>query len=205
MPRKSVLIPAVQKILSEYNIKLTIRQVFYRLVTVGILRNTVSQYNLLDGALTKARWDGKIPFTAFEDRVRAFQGGEDSYYDEPEDVFESAKESYESAEETFKNSYGYFDLPYWWNQPKYVEVWLEKDALAGLFQQVTNRRHVRLAPCREYPSVSFLYEGAQHLRTVPEDKEIVILYFGDYDVRGVDIQRHITETLVKTRFRSCYS
>lgn len=200
MGRKSVLIPAVQKIIGEYNIGLTIRQVFYRLVSAGIIRNTLSQYNTLDQQLTKARWDGRIPFSTFEDRVRSFEGGEPFYFREVNKIFEDTRTEYETAEETFKDSYGIFNLPYWHNQPIYVEVWLEKDALTGLFQQITDRRHVRLAPCRGYPSVSFLYEAAMHLRTVPEEKEIVILYFGDYDMRGLDIQRHITETLARLGF-----
>ncbi len=200
MARKSVLVPAVQKVIGEYTIKLTIRQVFYRLVSAGILRNTINQYNILDQQLTKARWDGRIPFTAFEDRSRAFQGGEPFRLIDLKSVFAQAQEEYELAEDTFKDSYSNFNLPRWHKQPKYVEVWLEKDALAGLFAQVTKKHNVRLAPCKGYPSVSFLYAGAGHLTTVPQDKQIVILYFGDFDMRGLDIQRHITEMLARLGF-----
>lgn len=203
MPRKSVLIPAVQKIITQYNMKLTIRQVFYRLVSARIIRNTLSQYNILDQQLTRARWDGRIPFTVFEDRSRSFHGGENFDCYEPSTIFEAAKEKYENAEETFRNSYG-FNLPYWHNQPNYAEVWLEKDALATLFRRVTDQHHVRLAPCRGYPSVSFLYEAAEYLKTVPKDKQIIILYFGDYDMRGLDIQRHITESLARLGFHNIW-
>lgn len=195
MGRKAVLVPAVQQILQEYDIKLTIRQVFYRLVSKGIIPNTLNQYNILDQQLSLARKDGRIPFTAFEDRSRKFIGGERFGFQTAENVFEDAKADYESANETFHDAYGDFNLPHWHNQPNYVEVWLEKDALSGIFQQVTQRRQVRLAPCRGYPSLTFLYEAACHFRYVPKDKQLVILYFGDYDVRGLHIQQNITKTL----------
>jgi len=195
MVKKSRVIPAVQKILKEYNIRLTIRQVFYRLVSIGITKNTTNRYKSLIQILSIARKRGVIPYSAFEDRVRAFIGGETFQYLAPEAVFEDAKSEYESATETFQDSYANFNLPIWHDQPKYVEVWLEKDALAGLFQQVTNKHNVRLAPCRGYPSLTFLYEAAQHFRTVPKNKHIVVLYFGDFDMRGLDIQRNIAEML----------
>ena len=195
MPPKSRLIPAVQKILKEYNIRLTIRQVFYRLVATGVVQNKYTLYKSLITLLSRARKKGVIPYSAFIDRARSFVGGENFGYLTPEDVFEDAQSEYESSTETFQDSYVNFDLPEWYEQPKYVEVWLEKDALAGLFQQVTSKRRVRLAPCRGYPSLTFLYEAAQHFRIVPKDKQITILYFGDFDVRGLDIERHITDML----------
>lgn len=192
---KARLIAAVQKILSEYTIKLTVRQVFYRLVSAGITKNTQNRYKSLDMALSRARKNSVIPFTAFQDRVRAFSGGEHFGYSSAEDVYDEALGEYEASTDTFKDCYESFNLPEWFEQPNYVEVWLEKDALAGLFEQVTNTRRVRLAPCRGYPSLTFLYEAAQHFNTVPKDRHIIVLYFGDYDMRGFDIQRNITEML----------
>jgi len=195
MGRQPVLRLAVLDLLKQYNIRLTVRQLFYRLVSSGVLRNTEGQYNTLDRTLSDNRKAGHIPFSAFEDRTRNFVGGEGFNYDEPNVIFESAKSEYESATETFQDCHELFNLPLWYGQPKYVEVWVEKDALSGIFQQVTNKYNIRLAPCRGYPSLSFLYKGARHFDQVPEDKEILILYFGDFDMRGLDIERNITETL----------
>jgi hypothetical protein len=177
--------------------KLTVRQIFYRFVSIGVFPNTQSSYNTLDKALTIGRQRGLIPFEAIEDRVREFIGGENPFSDEtPDDVFSDAVGEYESAEETFQDSWQNYCLPYWYGQPRYVEVWLEKDALAGVFQQVTYNYNVCLAPCRGYPSLSFLYEAVKRLHHMDRgEKEIVILYFGDFDMRGIDIQRHLTESL----------
>jgi len=198
MGRQSKLIPIAQQVIAQYaGMRLTVRQIFYRFVSMGVFPNTKSSYNSLDKALTIARQRGLVPFEAIEDRVREFIGGENPFSDEtPDDVFNNAVGEYESAEETLQDSWQDYYLPYWYGQPKYVEVWLEKDALAGVFQQATDNYNVCLAPCRGYPSLSFLYEAVKRLNHVDRgEKEIVILYFGDFDMRGVDIQRHLTESL----------
>lgn len=193
--KTSKLIPAVQEILKEYsNMRLTVRAVYYRLVSKGLIKNTLNQYNMLSRSLAKARWHGFIPFTAFEDQVRETIGSCGYSFDSPEDVFNSAQETFESAEETFNGCASNFYLPRWHGQPNHVEVWLEKQALANLFEQVTEPLRVRLCPCRGYPSLTFLYESAAYMKHyVPQEKKLKILYFGDYDVRGLDIQRNINQ------------
>jgi len=172
-------------VISQYDIPLTVRQVFYRLVAAGIIQNTRSNYNTLDRCLVNARIRGIIPFEKLEDRSRQFLAG-DHEFEDPEDFMAWRVEA-------LKSSADQYELPYWHFQPEYVEVWLEKDALSALFKQVCDRLHVVLAPCRGYPSLTYLYEAAQRLKNI--DKPITILYFGDLDPRGRDIERYITETL----------
>jgi len=164
---------------------LTIRQIYYRLVASNIIKNSRSAYNVLDKTLVRARLNGLIPFARIEDRSRTFLAG-DHRLEAPEDFMAWRIEA-------LKDSASEYEVPYWLFQPEYVEVWLEKDALSALFNQVCDRLHVVLAPCRGYPSLTFLYEAAQRLKNV--DKPITILYFGDLDPRGADIQRYLTETL----------
>jgi len=54
---------------------------------------------------------------------------------------------------------------------------------------------VALAPCKGYPSLTFLKEARDRYRWKAEGKEIVILYFGDYDCSGEDIPRSVEENL----------
>jgi hypothetical protein len=77
----------------------------------------------------------------------------------------------------------------WDNQPAYVEVWLEKDALAGVLYQETESWDVPLMVTRGYPSISYLYEAAESL--TDQDKPSYLYYFGDYDPSGVDITRAV--------------
>jgi hypothetical protein len=181
----SQLLQHALDVIKQYNIRLTVRQVYYRLVAAGIIKNSRSSYNMLDKCLVKARLSGAIPFDAFEDRSREFLAG-DCNYESPEDYMAWRLQA-------LKDSAWEYEVPRWLFQPEYVEVWLEKDALSALFNQVCDKLHVVLAPCRGYPSLTFLYEAAQRLKNV--DKPITILYFGDLDPRGKDIQRFLTETL----------
>lgn len=202
MGRKSVLIPTALEILREYSSRITIRQLFYRLVSQGIIKNSENCYNTLIQQMITARRDGRIPFGAFEDRTRHSREGElpNLAWDKAEDIFKNSVEVYENAEEIalrqMKNAYSSFDLPFWYNQPYYVEVWLEKEALANLFEPITQKYQVTCVPCKGYPSLSLLYDCSKRLRTVPSNREIRILYFGDYDMRGLNIQQNIEKNFL---------
>ena len=49
----------------------------------------------------------------------------------------------------------------WANQDAYVQVWLEKDALAGTVRRVTDPYDVPLVVTRGYASLSLLHEAAE--------------------------------------------
>jgi hypothetical protein len=44
----------------------------------------------------------------------------------------------------------------WENQPYYPEVFIEKKALQGVFEDVCQEWSVALNPCKGYPSLTFL-------------------------------------------------
>jgi len=73
-----------------------------------------------------------------------------------------------------------------------VEVWLEKEALAGVVVDVTDEWDVSLMVTRGYPSMSFLYSAAQAIiGSYRNDQRTTIYYFGDRDPSGVDIVRAV--------------
>ncbi len=187
MTKYDLLVPRVQGIIDEYSgMRLTLRQIYYRLVAAQAIENTVSQYKGLSSLLVKARLQGDIAFDDIEDRTRAMQNG---YGDDrsPEAHFRMFWDYIENMDENYT-------MPKWWGQSSYIQIWLEKEALSALFSQVTNVEGVDLAVCRGYPSLTFLYEAAQGLLAL-DGKEILILYFGDFDPSGADIERDVREYL----------
>ncbi|MDQ3829169.1 MAG: hypothetical protein M3361_07630, partial [Candidatus Tectomicrobia bacterium] len=74
-----------------------------------------------------------------------------------------------------------------------VEIWTEKDAIAGIMSQETNRWDVPLLAGRGYASHSFLYNTAEYIKEI--GKPACMYYFGDYDPRGLDISRFVEEHL----------
>ena len=73
----------------------------------------------------------------------------------------------------------------WNDQDAYVEVWLEKDALAGVLYEVTDTWDVPLMVTVGYPSLSYLHEAAEQIAA--KDKPAYLYYFGDHDPSGIDI------------------
>ena len=199
--RPSVLIPVAQEILKEYNSRITIRLLFYRLVSKGVIPNSESSYTMLIQRMIVARRDGRIPYEVFEDRTRHSVESELPNFttEKAEDILANGIDVYENAEEyalaQLKNSFWKYELPYWHEQPYYVEVWLEKEALANLFEPICEKKKLTFVPCRGYPSLSLLYDCSKRFRTVPQDREIRILYFGDYDMRGLNIEQTIAKNL----------
>lgn len=177
-------------IVQNYGDRLTIRALYYRLVAIG-MTNSIQHYKRVVAAMIKARWDGLIPFEAFSDLDRDVVGKTEYEITDVDDEIARAKENIRLFMECYyKNR--------WENQPKYVEVFIEKKALQGVFEGPCSNSRVALSACKGYPSLTFMYEAAQRMiEAESQGKETIILYFGDYDPSGEDIPRSIQETLLK--------
>src|SRR5262249_42927249 len=81
----------------------------------------------------------------------------------------------------------------------HVEVFVEKDAVAGTIQPVTHEFDVALRVCRGYASVSFAGEIADEWTQI--DKPIFAYYCGDFDPSGFDIDRDLREKLERYSHR----
>jgi hypothetical protein len=78
----------------------------------------------------------------------------------------------------------------------YVEVWIEEQALAATFSSFLKGRDIRIVVNRGYSAWSFLYENCMRLLKVERSgKEIHILYFGDFDPSGDDMDDHLDTAL----------
>jgi hypothetical protein len=77
--------------------------------------------------------------------------------------------------------------------PVYVEVWCEKDALAGVLMEETEPYDVPLMVAKGYASLSFLHSAAMMIRA--KKKPAHIYHFGDLDPSGVDAARDIEAKL----------
>lgn len=169
---------------------LTLRALHYQLVAIG-MTNTVQHYKRVVNAMIQARWDGLVDFAAFSDHDREVLG--ETKYEET-DLDDAISQGKRQVGLWMKNYY----KNKWENQPIYPEVWIEKKALQGVFQRPCTQRGVALAPCKGYPSLTFLYEALQRFqKAVDAGKEVIILYFGDYDASGEDIPRSIYDNFIK--------
>lgn len=73
-----------------------------------------------------------------------------------------------------------------WHGQTYVEVWVEKKAMAGVLKSILAAYEVRIVPTGGW--ASFTYERNNLLRLeekIREGKKVHILYLGDYDPSGL--------------------
>ncbi len=84
----------------------------------------------------------------------------------------------------------------WASQSFRPEVWIEKDALVGVFEQVCNSLDVPFFSCRGYSSDSEMWSAAQRLIAWKENGQTpIIFHFGDHDPSGTDMTRDIFDRL----------
>jgi hypothetical protein len=84
---------------------------------------------------------------------------------------------------------------FWASLDHYVEVFVEKDAIAGTIQPITREYDVPLHVCRGYSSVSFAGEIAGQWAEI--DKPIFAYYLGDFDPSGFDLERDLKQKLAR--------
>lgn len=146
-PETLARIVQAQNILAEYDQKLTVRQLYYQFVSRLFIPNEPRSYANLTGIITDARYAGLISWDAIEDRGR--EPDTPSEWDSVDDVVETAMRA--------------FRLPRWAGQKHYVELWVEKQALAGVLEPIAKRHHVTLMVNKGYSSASAMYESAQRM------------------------------------------
>lgn len=161
---------------------LTLRQVYYQLVGKGYIENNVSQYGMLSKLLKFARIDGYISWEDIEDRVR-------TYHDLT--GWSSSGRFIRASLEEFLTDYQRDLLQ---SQGTYIEIWIEKDALASIFTRVAQAYTVPVVVCRGFSSVSFLNDYKERL-SYYKSKQPVLLYFGDFDPSGVEMLKAMETTL----------
>lgn len=176
-----ILLEDIKEVLEEYEIKeirVTLRQLYYQLVSRNILQNETKEYSKLSSLLTKARYAGEIDWRLIEDRLR----------------IPRKPVTFENIEELIENAVIWYKLDRWSNQECYVEVWTEKDALSSIIAPITDKWQILLSVNRGYASASSMHESSE--RFLKKDtKENLILYLGDHDPSGLDMIRDINERL----------
>src|SRR5215470_5104013 len=138
------LLGAIHEILDGEPSTITIRHLFYRLVGLNVIAKTELAYKGLCGHLSRWRKSGEVPYEAFSDSTRWHI--KPPMYDGIEDALRRTRENYRR------------DL--WAGQTHYVEVWVEKDAIAGVIVDVTREWGVPLFVCRGFASLSSMYSGS---------------------------------------------
>jgi hypothetical protein len=167
---------ALLKIVAEMR-PMTVRQAYYQATVRGIVDKTEDGYRVVQHDLTVMRKDGSMPYDWLADSTR---------WQRKPTTYRSVKEALEDTARLYRK-----DL--WADADSYVEIWLEKDALAGVVVPITSQFDVPLMVARGYASLSFLHSSAEYLNHL--DRPAHIYHLGDFDPSGQDAARSIEQTL----------
>lgn len=159
---------------------LTLRQLYYQFVARDLLPNNQKSYDRLGQLINRARLAGYMDWDHLVDRTRNIRSV--AHWDTPSDIIDAVSRQ--------------FRLDKWSNAPTRVEVWVEKEALAGVVQRVADRNDVAWFSCRGYVSQSEMWAAAQRLRQyLKAGQNVVLLHLGDHDPSGIDMTRDINDRL----------
>lgn len=147
----------------------SLRNVYYRLVTRGVVPKDDSGYQVAQRQLLKLRRSGAVPYSWVADGTR---------------VRRRAR-TYSSLEAALEETAATYRRALWDRTSERVEVWCESDSLAGVIHPVTHAYDVDLLAARGFSSDTFLYESADEYRC--DGRPVVIYYFGDWDPSGAAI------------------
>lgn len=183
-PDRMAKIETANAIISEYQgqgYTLTLRQLYYQFVARGLIENTERSYKNLGSIVADGRVAGLIDWYSIEDRGRNVS----SVY-----VQEDEQQCLDGLEY-------HYSLDFWERQNAYVEVWVEKEALAAVIQRPADKWQVPFMACKGYLSVSEAWRAGQRFEAMEEAgrDRLVVIHLGDHDPSGIDMSRDNADRL----------
>ncbi len=173
----------INDIIDEYaadGYTLTLRQLYYQLVSRDIIANKLAEYAKLSTLLVKGRMAGVVDWDAIEDRIRR---PHIPYW---------VRDITHALEDTADQ----YRLDRQAGQDTYLELWVEKDALSGVLRRITEEYHINLMVNRGYSSCTAMHDAFTRIKRAENSgREATILYLGDHDPSGLDMVRDIRERL----------
>lgn len=152
----------------------TLRGVFYRVVSAGAVDKTEAGYRCITRELLKLRRNRIVSYRDIVDGTRpTFRPRS----------YSSATAAVESLGKSYRQAL-------WEEQDSEVMIVTEKDAIRGAIRSVTSQWDVPLTILRGYASESAAWELAQSVIDIQAEGRDVYLYqLGDHDPSGVDAWR----------------
>lgn len=159
----------------------SVRHLFYRAVVDGVEGITKDQsgYLKVQRGVLKLRREARIPYAWITDNSRT--------------VF--AADAWSGPAGFLDDIAALYRRDLWDRSPFRVEVWCESDSIAGTLLDVTRRWRVPLYPIRGQSSETFAYNAVQQWLDDPS-RQTVVLYIGDHDPAGLEIETALRNKLV---------
>ena len=168
---------AIEQVLRRYQ-PMTVRQVFYQLVSLGVIAKAEAEYKTTGRLLVRMRREGRIAYSAIADNTR--------WQRKPRTHADLNAALREAAEWLPASRSGMPRTPTSRSGSK-------RTRSPGVLYEETQAWDVPLMVMRGFSSVTFLHSAAEAIAEV--GKPAYLYYFGDRDPSGVVIDRKIEQDL----------
>jgi len=184
-PRQQEILNKALEYVQSVPYKVSLRWIFYRLYQDGFY-NDKKGYKNFEILCSRARhtaWNGWHPAVLADETREAIA----RVFGYPNT--EAAQENMASELSTAAQ----VDIDHFYRQKNYIELWFEARAMTGQFKHYTE--DIDLIPMGGQPSISLKWDIAKRLERKASKYElpIIILYFGDEDLAGNQIEETIIE------------
>lgn len=164
----------------QQNVKMTLRNVYYKFVKNGWFENSDDNYNRLKNAVGQGRLAGLISWDDIEDQERDLYG----------------VNTYKAPEQLLKGLSSKYHRDLWEGQRFRPEVWVEKKGMTNVVSDICNQLRVDFFACKGYNSLTESWKAGQRLAGyVQKGQRPIIFYLGDHDPSGLDMVRNNREQL----------
>lgn len=172
----------VSELTNKYD-RMTVRQCFYALEVAGVVEKTEGGYRQVQAQVLRMRREGLLDWGFITDGTR---------WQRKPDSSDNAGSYIERMARTYRR-----DL--WQGQDVRLEVWLEKDALADVILDATDKWDVPLMVSRGQSSATFLYSAAKTAEEAYKNTGAATYVYTmyDYDAGGERAARTIERELPK--------
>lgn len=148
----------------------TVRGIYYHLTTLGLVPKTENGYKRVQNTCARMRREGALPFYWVSDNTRWMR----------------KPQTYNSMQQALQETASFYRRDFLNYAGLDIEIWLEKDALASIFYDVTSKWDIRLMVSRGFASLTFLHDAAIQLQDGAH-----IYIFSDYDSSGESLAKSI--------------
>jgi hypothetical protein len=134
-------------------------------------------YNKVQSQVLKLRREGRLSYSDIADATRWMR----------------KPRTHDSVEDALRDTARLYRKSLWADAEDYVEIWIEKDALAGVIYPITSLYDVPLMVTRGFSSETFAYEAIAARQD--DDRTYYVYYLGDLDRAGRDGASSLREKL----------
>lgn len=154
----------------------SVRHLYYRATVAKVpgIDKSSAGYDKVQRLVLALRRDGSIPYHLVVDGTRWMR----------------KQRTYDSVADALAATAQLYRRNLWSSSSWRVEVWAESDSIASTIYPVTNRWDVPLMVTRGQSSETFAYNAAAAWAESP-NVDPVVLYIGDHDPAGLDIEESL--------------